>query len=113
MPGSLFEIICPGCGEAHEISTGAGYCFTHAQHWSYEQVTCPSCQRMSSQPVGCHFELEPCSDCGGAVNPWPGRVFLDRAGSEPGEPRERIEGPCPACGAILRESDAQMFGLWD
>ena len=113
MPGSLFELVCPSCGAVHEISTGASRCIEHGQPWSYEQVVCARCQQLSSQAVGCHFEREPCSDCDGPVNSWSGRVFFERTGSEPWEQRERVEGPCPACGATLHESDTRIQGLWD
>ncbi len=113
MPGSLFELVCPGCGKVHEISTGASHCFEHGEPWSYELVVCAICQKLSSQAVGCHFKPEPCQGCGGAVEPWSGRVFFERTGDEPWQQRERVKGPCPACGTTLLESDTRMQGLWD
>lgn len=114
MPGSFFKLTCSGCGRIHEISTGTSYCIEHEHRpWSYEQVACEACKRLSSQAVGCHFEVQPCEHCGGRVAPWSGRVFFERYGEEPWQCRERITGPCPGCGSTLSESDAPMRGLWD
>jgi hypothetical protein len=113
MPGSLFELVCPGCTAVHEMSTGADICFEHGKPWDYRQMICRSCQRIRSQAFGCHFRIEACSECGGVLEAWEGRVFFESTGDEPWQQSERIEGPCPACGATLHESDSRMFGLWD
>jgi hypothetical protein len=85
MPGSLFELVCRGCGAVHEISTGADQCHLHSgRPWHYEQMVCPRCQRLRSCAVGCHFRSGGCEECGGALLPWGGCVFFERTGQERG-----------------------------
>lgn len=113
MPGSMYELECSGCHVVHEMSTGAGWCHEHNQSWEYRQWVCTRCQALKSEPAGCHFTPPPlCDRCGGELVAWAGRVFFERTdGTRPGT--ERVEGPCPRCGTILRETDSPLLGLWD
>ena len=95
------------------MSTGASVCFEHGQPWDYEQLVCRNCQRLRSQAVGCHFQVESCPGCGGALEAWEGRVFFESTGPEAWEQSERVEGPCPGCGTTLHETGTRMQGLWD
>lgn len=114
MPGSLFELVCPGCGNVHEMSTGVDYCIDHGAQWHYEQMVCTHCRRLRSWPAGCHFDTHGrCEECGTKLSGWAGCVWFEQSGPEPWQQQERVEGPCPSCARTLRESDSRIQGLWD
>jgi hypothetical protein len=109
MPGSLITLECPSCAASFEISTGVGW--ASGREWRYEQRVCTTCQSLQSQPAPDLFNQgNRCADCGGEPVPWAGRVWHE-ADAE-GHMRERVEGPCPRCGAALQR-DPLRIGLWD
>lgn len=48
MPGSMFELECPGCGRVHSLHTGASYCLAHGKEWEFEQWVCTACKTIVS-----------------------------------------------------------------
>ena len=115
MPGSIDKLRCPGCGAGHEIATGTGSCPEHGRPWAYSQFVCPRCLRLVSRARGdsCVDEAAICERCDGGLEPWSGRVWLERT-PEGRVGAERLEGACPRCGATITEQDSTGFhGLWD
>lgn len=120
MPGSIFQLYCPGCRTTHEIHTGASYCWNHAGvPWDYEQYQCPKCRLLKSRQSEfcCREEGLVCETCGSDLEPWSGRVYFEEGRDGMTGP-ERVRGPCPKCGHELNESEpnaeGQLFqGLWD
>ena len=63
MPGSVFDLYCPGCRTIHEVHTGGSYCWNHAgQVWMYEQYQCPNCQLIRPRHLF-HGKSTVCDDC--------------------------------------------------
>jgi predicted RNA-binding Zn-ribbon protein involved in translation (DUF1610 family) len=114
MPGSIFEIECPGCASKLEITTGAGGVASDPQGaWSYEQFVCTSCKQIVSRTKPDVWAEGPnCTECGEELVPWAGRVWFDRT-VEGLVGSEHVEGPCPACGTAFTGEDATSLGLWD
>lgn len=113
MPGSLFELRCPGCRSLHKLTTGANWCAEHGDAWGYAQLECHSCQRLISVPAGCcHDAPSACPRCSGVLEAWAGRVWHERT-AEGYVGEERLRGPCPRCDHELTENNSEVIGLWD
>ncbi|MDX6582608.1 MAG: hypothetical protein QOI10_1792 [Solirubrobacterales bacterium] len=115
MPGSIHELRCSGCQTVHKFETGTSYCLDHGTLWEYQQLICPSCQRLiSRQSEHCCREQGPvCEICGGELERWSGRVWHE-CDPEGWVGAERVEGPCPACGTAITLADTTgRIGLWD
>ncbi len=101
MGGVDYELRCGGCATTHELRTGFSLSFT------FEQFVCHRCETLVSVPYEQDVVPGPCKACGFQLEPWRGRLWRDAEGNE------RLEGPCPACFAILTQEDATELRRWD
>jgi ssDNA-binding Zn-finger/Zn-ribbon topoisomerase 1 len=108
VPGSIYTLRCPGCSADHKLLTGE---FDDGKLLG--QRVCPRCRLIVSD-----FSYEEdedsdrCPNCASELVSWAGRAWLER-NPDGTVGRERIEGPCPRCGAALSQENATRFGLWD
>jgi hypothetical protein len=113
MPGSLFTLECSDCRAQFEISTGVGFSPEHKREWRYEQRVCPKCQVLESHQAPDLWEQgEGCSQCGGELVDWTGRIWHERL-PDGMVGAEHVEGPCPRCSGPLEVSPFKSRGLWD
>lgn len=117
MPGSIYWPSCERCGATFEIHTGGGFDDGAGRHWDYRQMVCKRSHDIHSvRSFDGQLERDTCPDCEAPLEPWAGRVWHERS-REGMVGRERVEGPCPHCGAAIHElsgvTDKVRIGEWD
>src|SRR3954452_10620357 len=115
MPGSGFEIECPGCRVMQRVTTGVNSLFgAPGEWWGYEQFVCTNCEAIRSCPVSpSDQEARPaCEECGAGLVPWEGRVWFERT-PDSRSSVEHLKGPCPRCGHTITELDSKVLIDWD
>lgn len=115
MPGSEWQLDCPGCSARYWITTGAAVRpgkepTSPVESFHYEQMTCPRHPSVVSVIVRSGEESERCPDCGSPYEKWSGFAGIRPIPGRAFGGVEVVEGPCPCCGTAL---EAKHLLLWD